>query len=159
MGLNSYAVANAIADRFTGLTASSVNPATGATETETILIGPTALLPNDIAKGPALLVFHPIGVLEVGVSRMRRDELDYPVRLLRDPMDIPTRSRWLYAWIDALRDEVEKHLTLGGLVEWAHPVALEAEIDGFVFNTNPFDLVELMVRVHFKNESISTIAP
>ena len=77
--MNTLEVGNAIAARFSGLTA-SITTADG-TLTEAIQIGPTTQLPNEIGIGPALLVFPPSGVLDVGVSKLRRDELDFPGEL------------------------------------------------------------------------------
>ncbi len=155
--MNTKEVGDAIAARFAGVTATA--SIGGKTQTEGIAVGPTTELPNTIAKGPALLVFHPTGVLDVGVSRLRQDMLDYPVRLLRDPNNVPTRSIWIYAWIDAMRDMVEQRMTLGlPYVAWAQPVALESELDGALYAKKSFDLVELVVRVRF-NEVVTTVAP
>lgn len=150
--MNSKAIADAIAGRFTGVTA------TVGSTTEGFLIAPTASLPNAIAKGPALLVFHPSGVLDIGVSKLRRDELDFPVRFLRDPLSYPQRSDWLYAWYDALRDRVEADMDLGlTYVAWARPVEATVELDGATYAGIGFDLIELTVRVHL-NETVSTLA-
>lgn len=146
--MNTASVAAAIAARFTGVTAGG----------ESIAVGPTHRLPNTIAKGPALLVFPPTGDLGIGGSRRRDDRLLFPVRLLRDPLDVPARSDALYAWYDALRDQVEKAVTLGGLVEYAEVVGMRAELDGYEYAGVPFDVVELMVAVRF-NEVVATIAP
>ena len=95
--MNSLAIADAIAACFAGITADG----------EALSIGPTARLPNAITKGPALLVYPPTGDLGIGLSRRREDTLTFPVRLLRDPLDVPARSAALYAWYDAVRDKVE----------------------------------------------------
>lgn len=142
--MNSLAIAAAIAARFVDITA------TNGTATETV--SATARLPNSIAKGPVLLVYHPIGTLEYHPSKQRGGHLTYPVRLLRDPIDVPNRSDWLHAWFDALIDEVGKATTLGGLVEQALPSALRVELDGQTYASMggasaTFDVVELLIDV------------
>ncbi len=151
--MNAKDVAAAIAARFVGVTA------TNGGVTESLTATPTASLPNTVAKGPVLLVFHPSGVLEVGVSKLRSDELDFPVRLLRDPMDYPARSDWLYAWYDATRDRVEMDMDLGlAYVAWARPVSVTVELDGFEYQDGvKFDVIEYIVRVHF-NETVGSVA-
>jgi hypothetical protein len=142
--MNLKATADALAARYVGVTA------TNGTVTESLVTPPTASLPNALAKGPALFVFHPRGVLDIRVSRIRADELDFPVRLLRDPLNYPERSDWLYAWYDALRDKVRDGDTLGlAYVSWANVVATEVELDGGEYGGNVFDLIEFTVRVHF----------
>lgn len=149
--MNLKATADAIAARFAGVTA------TVDGMTEAIAIGPTASLPNEINKGPALLVFHPTGVLDIGVSKLRRDTLDFPVRFLRDPLDYPLRSDALYAWYDALRDRVEMDMDLGlAYVAWASCVATEVELDGAEYAGARYDLIQLTVRVRF-DEVVSTV--
>jgi hypothetical protein len=144
--------ADAIAARFTGVTATS------GTVTEA-LVQCTASLPNTVAGGPALLVFHPTGVLDVGVSKLRKDTLDFPVRFLRDPLNVPGRSDWLYAWWDALRPRVEMQMSLGlAYVAWAQPVDTDMGIDGFLYAGKTFDFIEFVVRVRF-NEVVATVLP
>ena len=150
--MNTAAIANAIAARFAGVTASN------GTVTERIITGPTARLPAQVGQTPALLVFLPTGDLGV-TARRRTDVLTFPVRLLRDPLDVPTRVDWLYAWYDALRDVVEGKMTLGlAYVAWAQPTAVTVELDGFTYAGTDFDLVELTVAVRL-DEVISTLAP
>ena len=147
------AIADALAARFVGITA------TNGTVTEPLAAAPTASLPNTVAKGPVVLVFHPQGVLDIGVSKLRRDELDFPVRLLRDPVDYPTRSDWLYAWYDATRDRVEMDMDLGlSYVAWARPISASVELDGHEYAGTTYDVIEFVVRVHL-NEVVSTLAP
>jgi hypothetical protein len=150
--VNSKAVADAIAARFVGVTA------TNGSLTEAFAITPTASLPNQLAKGPALFVYHPTGVLDVGVSKLRLDMLDFPVRFFRDPLNYPERSDWLYAWYDALRDRVEADIDLSlSYVAWARPVETTVEIDGGKYAGVDYDLIEFIVRVRF-NEVVSTIS-
>ena len=150
--MNSKATADAIAARFVGVTA------TIGTTTESFTSVPTASLPNTIGGGPVLLVYHPVGVLDIGVSKLRRDMLDFPVRMLRDPANYPARSDWLYAWYDALRDRVEMDIDLGlAYVAWAQPVSTRVELDGQLYAKVPFDVVEYIVRVRF-NETVATVA-
>lgn len=149
--MNTKSIADAIAARFSGVTA------TNGSVTESIVIGPTAELPNTLSAGPALLVFPPAGDLEVTMRR-RADVLVFPVRLLRDPMSVPERVQWLYAWYDALRDEIEKQMALGlSYVAWAEVTAMEMEIDGYTYAGKLFDRVELTVTVRL-DETISTLA-
>jgi hypothetical protein len=146
--VNLKAIADAIAGAFVGVTANG----------ESIALGPTASLPNEIAKGPALLVFHPTGSLEVGVSKRRNDHYDFPVRLLTDPLNYPQRSDALYAWADAMRDQIESHLTLGlAYVAWARPVAVRLQLDDDQWYGGGFDVVELTVRV-LVQETVATVA-
>jgi hypothetical protein len=149
---SSKATADAIAARFVGLTATSEG------QTEALVNAPTASLPDQVTTGPTILVFHPTGVLDLAMSRIRDDELDFPVRMLRDPVGYPRRSDWLYAWYDAMRDIVEADMDLGlPYVAWARCTAMEAELDGAVYADAYFDLVELTVRVHY-HEVVTTAA-
>jgi len=136
------AVADALALKYVAVTATNGT-------TESLTVAPTASLPNTVAKGPVILVCHPTGVLDVGVSRIRRDEYDFPVKLLRDPLDYPARSAWLYAWHDAMRDVIRDGDTLSlAYVSWAHVVAVRVELDGEDYAGAKFDVVEFTVRVH-----------
>lgn len=151
--MNAKAIADNIAACFTGTTV------TIGAGTEAIAIGPTASLPNDIAKGPALLVFPPSGPLDVGVSAMRADVLRFPVRLLRDPLDVPSRIDALYAWYTAMRDKVEANTDLGlpTYVLNAQPIAMRIDLDGGEYAGRMFDLVELLVEVSLR-EHVTTLA-
>ncbi len=150
--MNTKDIADAIAARFTGVTA------TVGGATESIVVGPTASLPNTLSKGPALLVFPPTGALDIALSRRRADVLTFPVRFLRDPMDYPARCDALYAWYDALRDEVEKDIDLGlTYVAWAQPSEVEVELDGFNYAGVLFDRIEFTVTVRL-DEVVTTIA-
>lgn len=112
----------------------------------------TADLPNQVGR-LALLVYPPTGTLEIGVSRLRKDHYLFAVRLLRDPTDVPTRTRALYAWATALRDLVETDMDLGlSYVARANPVQLRLEIDGEKYSRTDglyvdFDVVELHIDV------------
>jgi hypothetical protein len=148
--MNTKSIADAIAARFTGLTATSGGV------TESLISEPTASLPTTVSRGPVILVFHPEGELIVAM-RHREDVLTFPVRLLRDPLDVPTRSDWLYAWYDAMRDLVEAQMTLGlAYVAWAQPTAARVAIEGHEYAGIPFDVVELTVTVRL-NEVVSTL--
>lgn len=149
--MNSKATADALAARFAGLTATF----NGASEA---LVASTASLPNSVAKGPIVLVYPPVGVLGIQMSKIRDDELDYPVRLLRDPLNVPVRTDALYAWYDVMRDRVEADMDLGQTnVAWAMCISMRAALDGIKYAGADFDLVELVVRVHF-NEVVTTVA-
>lgn len=151
--MNAKSIADAIATCFVGTTV------TIGAATEGIVVGPTASLPNAIAQGPALIVFPPSGVLDVGVSAWRQDRLRFPVRLLRDPLDVPARTDALYAWFTALRDKVEANIDLGlpTYVAYAQPVSMRIELDGGEYAGRSFDVVELLVEVELR-EHVSTLA-
>jgi len=140
--MNSKAIADALAARFAGVTA------TVGSVTESLTMA-TASLPNTVGRGPALLVYHPTAALDVIGSQLRQDVLTFPVRLLRDPENYPSRSDWLYAWYDALRDRVEQQLSLGlpAYVLAAQPVAARVELDGEEYAGTTYDVVEFMVNV------------
>lgn len=140
--MNAKAIADALAARFAGASATVA----GVTETLTMA---TASLPNTLGVGPALLVYHPTAELDVGASKLRGDRLTFPVRLLRDPQNYPSRSDWLYAWYDALRDKVEEDLDLGQptYVLAAQPTEARLELDGEEYAGTTYDVVELMVQV------------
>jgi hypothetical protein len=148
--MNSKAIADAIALTFAGTTATSG----GVTES---LVACTATLPNALAKGPALLVFHPSGELGLSLSRRRDDTLTFPVRLLRDPLNVPQRSDFLYAWYDAIRDKPEANMDLDlAYVAWARATAATLEVDGFTYAGVLFDMVELTVTVRL-DEVVSSV--
>lgn len=151
--MNSRAQADAIAATFVGVSA------TVESETKTLTADTaTALLPNGIAKGPILLVFPPSGSLGILASATRNDFLDYPVRLLIDPLDMPTRTAWLYAWYDAMRDRVETNVDLGQTDVYAECVSFRQALNGATYADASFDMVEIVVRVH-SFEHVSTAAP
>lgn len=122
----------------------------------------TAQLPNQVAK-IALLVYPPTGPLEIGVGRMRNDHYRFPVRLLRDPLDMPARSDAMYAWFTALRDLVERDMDLGlAYVVKATVIGMRIEPDGESYADalgayKPFDVVEMLVDVHVR-EVVSTVS-
>lgn len=150
------ATADAIAGRFTGITAT----VDGVTRS---LVACTARLPNDLGQGPAIVVFPPSGDVSIGVSRRRYDTLDFPVRLLVDPVDYPTRTAWLYAWANAMRDRVEMDMDLGlAYVAWAMAVGLSINVvgdgDTMRYGALEYDVVELTVRVRF-DEVVTSVAP
>lgn len=148
--MNTLAIADALAARFSGVTATS------GSVTESLVSDPTARLPNAISKGPVLLVFPPSGELGVALRR-RADTLTFTVRLLRDPLNFPERIAWLYAWYDALRDVIEAQMTLGlAYVAWARPTSVRIEADGFTYAGALMDVVELDVDVRL-DEVVSTL--
>jgi hypothetical protein len=150
--MNSKSVADGIAARFVGVTA------TVSGVSKAIALGPTASLPNEISKGPALLVYPPRGVLDIGESKLRKDMLDFPVRLLTDPLNYPQRSDALYAWYDALRDRVEMNMDLDlAYVAWAQPISARLELDGEQYAGVEYDVIEFIVRVRF-NEVVSSVS-
>jgi len=149
--VNTQAVADALAARFAGVTA------TYDGVTESLTSDPTAMLPNALSKGPVILVFPPEGELVLNLRR-RADTLVFPVRMLRDPLDLPNRIGWLYAWYDAMRDQVGKSMNLGlAYVAWADPTAVRIEADGFTYAGVLQDVVELEVAVRL-DEVVTTLA-
>lgn len=122
----------------------------------------TAQLPNQVGK-LALLVYPPAGELSIGVNRMRDDKYVFPVKLLRDPVNMPDRTSALYAWATALRDLVEKNLDLGlAYVAVTEVFGLRMEIDGEPYADTTgvrgaFDVVEFSVRVRVR-EVVATVS-
>lgn len=151
--MNTRAIADGIAATFVGVTA------TNGSATEGLVYPATARLPNAISKGPVLLVYPPSGTLEIGLGRRRNDHLFFRVLLLRDPIDVPTRIDWLYAWTDAIRDRVESDMDLGlPYVSWAKVTELRVELDGETYGLGKtFDVVELTVEVRV-DEVVATVA-
>lgn len=147
--MNTLDVADAIAARFSGITAGGVG----------LALGPTARLPDNVTRTPALLVYPPEGSLGLTMS-LRDDTLTFPVRLLLTTQaEAPRTTAALYAWYDAMRDQVGKQMTLGlAYVAWAQPVSMRIELAGQPYEGVPFDVVEIMVEVRF-NEAVTTLAP
>jgi hypothetical protein len=109
----------------------------------------TALLPNNITKS-ALLVYPPVGDLSFLMGGpMLNAHLIYPVRLLRDPFDVPERTGALLDWATALwpRPKANYTLNLAGVLE-AEATSIRVAIDGQTYATALYDVVELMVDVH-----------
>lgn len=143
--MNLKAIADGIAARFVNVTATS------GTDTQTVTA--TADMPNSVAK-IALLVYPPSGTLNIIMGPKLDDEYDFPVRLLLDPLNYPTRSRWLLAWATALRVRVQTSWSLGiaGVLQ-AETISMRVELDGEKYSSvdgvfRDFDVVELVVRVH-----------
>jgi hypothetical protein len=137
-------IADAVAARFVNVVA------TNGTETETATA--TADLPNQVVK-LALLVYPPTGDLGLIMGPKLDDHYIFPVRLLRDPLNVPSRSQWLYAWATAMRTRVQQNIDLdvAGVAE-AQVTAMRAQIDGHTYGQGSaaalFDVVEVMVDVH-----------
>lgn len=151
--MDAKAIADAIATRFQGVTA------TVGTKTESIAIGPTASLPNGIGKGPALLVYPPTGTTHLGTQRRREDVMAFAVLLLRDPLNYPERSDWLYAWYTAMRDRIEMNYDLDlAYVAWAGTEGdFRLELDGEQYAGITYDVVELTAQVRL-DETVTTVA-
>jgi len=117
----------------------------------------TASLPNTVSS-VALVVYPPTGSLEVGATARRDDVYDFPVRLLRDPLNVPARTDELYAWFNALRDLIEANVDLNlAYVSYAQPTSLRMAIDGQRYGDSLYDVVEFIVTVRV-NEHVSTVA-
>jgi hypothetical protein len=137
-------IADGIAARFVNVVATNG----AATETATA----TADLPDQVAT-LALLVYPPAASdLSLNMGRTL-DTYDFMVKLLRDPMSVPARTQWLYAWATALRPLVYQHFTLGiAGVTNAEAVGMRVQIDGEKYSSVDgtfavFDVVEITVRV------------
>lgn len=146
-------IAAGVAARFAGVTA------TNGTATETATA--THLLPNNVGT-LALLVYPPEADLDLVPGPRLDDHYIFPVRLLRDPVDVPTRSAWLYAWATALRTKVQANVDLdvSGVHE-AKATSMRLSLDGVQYASasgglQDFDLVEVLVDVHvFENTTVS----
>jgi hypothetical protein len=130
--------------------ATTIGTITAAGETATA----TASLPNTVAK-LALLVYPPTGNLDflMGGPHLNAHLL-WPVRLLRDPLDMPARSDALLDWATALwpRPQSDYDLGVPGVLE-AQADSIRIEIDGQQYASVDgtfarFDVVELIVDVH-----------
>jgi hypothetical protein len=146
--MNSLNIADAIAAQFAAITVSGQGLAIC-----------TARLPNQVSVGPALLVYPPTGELEAQTTTRRNDLYTFPVRILLDPTDYPTRTAALYGWYDAIHDLLYQNMDigLGSYVSFAEPVAVRIELDGEEYAGSKYDVVELMVEVRV-NEHISGAA-
>ena len=142
--MNLKTIADGIAGRFVAVTA------TNGADTETATA--TADLPNQVAK-LALLVYPPTGALNIVMGPKLDDQYDFAVRLLRDPLNTPNRTQWLYAWATAMRTRVQTSWSLGiAGVTQAETKDMRVEIDGQKYSSVDgtfmvFDVVELTVRV------------
>jgi hypothetical protein len=155
--VNLYTIATGLATTFGTVTA------TNGAETETATA--TADLPDSIGK-LALLIYPPeTGSLEIGVSARRDDVYTFMVRLLRDPTSVPARTRWLYAWFNAMRDKIVTtgiHLGITPPPDIdANAVAMRAAIDGEKYSSATgeyadYDVVEVQVDIRV-NEHVAGI--
>ena len=142
--MNLKTIADGIAARMASVTATNG----GVTETATA----TASLPNQVAA-LALLVYPPTGSLNLIMGPRLDDQYDFPVKLLRDPLTVPDRTDWLYAWATALRVAVQTSFSLGiSGVTQSQTTDIRLEIDGEKYASIDgtfaiFDVVELTVRV------------
>jgi hypothetical protein len=141
-------IADALAARYAGVTVGG----------EGFQYGPSALIPNGIVKGPALIVMPPDGTRDVGVNKRREDELDFSVMWLNDPTDLPTRTALIYSWGQALYDKVLENYDLDlAYVAWAKPVSFRTAFDEQFMTFGKYDVIETVVRVHI-NEIIAAMA-
>lgn len=140
-------IANAIAARYASVAA------TNGSDTRTL--SATAALPNQVAVS-ALLVYPPEGDLSIDLGPHLDDTYRFPVRVLLDPVAMEDRSRWLYAWANAMRTKVQGDFDLGlpTTVAKAEVVAMRAAIDGIRYASpigtpggDLFDVVEHIVEV------------
>lgn len=122
----------------------------------------TAQLPNQVAK-LALLVYPPTGDLGLLMGTFTNAHLTYPVKLLRDPVDMPSRTAALLAWATAIWSLPLTNYDLGvaGVIE-ARPTDIRIEIDGEQYASLDgtrafFDVVELTVDVHVYE--LTTVTP
>ncbi len=129
--------------------ATTVGTVTANGETATA----TASLPNQVAK-LALLVYPPSGNLALWMGPHLNAHLTFPVKLLRDPVNMPARTDALLAWATALWPLPQSNYDLGvaGVIE-AKVTDIRIEIDGEQYASidgtrAQFDVVELTVDVH-----------
>jgi hypothetical protein len=150
--MNVRAIADAIAARYSGITV-TVN-----SEVESLGTGPTAELPPNITRN-ALLVFPPVEEYDYYPSRQRIGTADFSVRLYRRPeADMGRRSRYAYAWRDALTDKVEGNLDLDlAYVTHALDVGGRINLDDASYADETMDMVERTIRVHIK-EVVTALA-
>lgn len=149
--MNTKAIADALAGRYSGLTA------TNGAVTESLSSTPTASLPNQVTRGPVILVNPPEYVQEIGVSAIRRGIVRFVVVMLRDPLNVPDRTDWLYAWDNAMRDRVEANLDLDlpTYVAEAEVTIGRLALDGAEYAGVVFDSVEHEVEVSIYEQSVS----
>lgn len=141
--MDNRAIAQALVARYTGLTATN-----GAGANEGLASAPAYLLPNVVNATPVILVYLPEGDYDIGPSQIRQGASRFTVRMLRDPMDYPSRIAWMYGWDNAMRDRVEGHTGLGlSYVSSAHVIRFRLVTDGWTYDTKTFDLVEHIVEV------------
>ena len=154
--MNLQTIANAIATVVGQVTATS---STGETETLTC----TADLPDSI--GHAALLVYPPEEATLGLIMGPRydDHYTFVVRLLRDPLSVTPRTKWLYAWATALRPKVQANVDLdvAGVMQ-AEMTFMRVELDGERYTSaetsqlRDFDVVEIPVDVHvIENTSAS----
>lgn len=146
-------IADAIAARYVGVTATY----SGNTQTLTA----TADLPDTLVA-EALLVYPPIGELDIRVGQQRDDHYTFRVMYLQDPLSVTARVNWLYAWHNSLRDRAEAQMTLGlSYVKWCRVTESRMDLDGESYSYNgvykPLDVVELTHVVKVE-ETVSTLA-
>jgi hypothetical protein len=129
--------------------------ATSGSETETLTA--TADLPDAVGKR-ALLVTLPSADLGMTMGPHIDDHYLFSVVMLRDPLKVAPRVRWLLAWATALRGRIATNIDLDvpGVVE-ARATALRIELGndrgGYPYvsaggGTINFDVVEMTVDVH-----------
>jgi hypothetical protein len=130
-----------------------------ATAVGTITVGDdtataTARLPSAVGQ-LALLVYPPEADLSFLMGGpMLNAHLLFPVRLLRDPVDVPARTDALLDWATALwpKPQANYDLNVAGVIE-AEATTIRIAIDGQQYSSvdgtfAPFDVVEMMVDVH-----------
>lgn len=122
----------------------------------------TASLPNQVGT-LALLVYPPTGDLGHLMGSHLNAHLTFPVKLLRDPVNMPTRTDALLAWATALWPLPQTNYDLGvsGVLQ-AEAQSIRIEIDGETYASidgtrSVFDVVELTVDVHVYE--LETITP
>jgi hypothetical protein len=151
--MNLQTIANALAT-----TIGTVN-ATNGSETESLTA--TADLPDQV-NTKALLVLPPeTANLDLIMGPRLDDHYLFRVVVLRDPMSVSARVKWLYAWATALRTKVQQNVDLdvAGVVE-AQATAMRIELDGETYASlygRPQDVVELMVDVHVLENTTAAI--
>lgn len=150
--MDSYAIASAIATRFS---AANVNPPTGAEDVKVA----TADLPENIALFPTVLVLPPeMDAATYNASRSRTFSLLYPVMLFLSRSDgSPRRAKAVHDWVTALYGQLGGQLQLG-LSSYVSLATVEAFSAGVVsYGGEEFDGIrwDVLVRV---NEAYTPVA-
>ena len=112
----------------------------------------TARLPNQIGT-LALLVYPPEGDLSFLMGPKLNAHIVFPVRLLRDPTDVPSRTDALLDWATVLwpRGQSSPGVIAAGVE--SESTFIRIEIDGQKYSRvddtfATFDVVELLVDCH-----------
>lgn len=148
------AVGNAIAARFTGLTAPTYSwqddEGTTVTATDDDLRVVTATLPNQLSVSPALYVMPPEDrEFSWGMSSRMRIKQFYTVRLVRDQtQDMARRMAALSAWRPLLITRIQGQIQLGLSYVDEGAYLRSSRIGEWPYAETTYDVVELVIEVN-----------